>query len=231
MSRALRIVCMSDTHGFHRDIAVPDGDLLLHAGDMTPRGRRDEVQDFGEWFAGLPHARKILVAGNHDFLFQDEPDTARKLVRHGSVTYLEDSGTQHAGLRIWGSPWQPWFHDWAFNLQRGEPLREIWSRIPHETDILVTHTPPFGTLDTVHRGGHSVGCEALAERLAALEPRLHVFGHIHEAYGVVGTGIGGGAAPGERLSVNASCCTLAYQPTQAPVVIDWDPGAGPLRVL
>ena len=215
----MRIVCISDTHNMHADVEVPEGDLLLHAGDMTGRGTSREIKAFALWFATQPHRHKVLIAGNHDFLFEGSPERARALVEAPGVTYLEDSETEIEGLKIWGSPWQPWFHDWAFNLERGAQLKKRWAKIPDDVELLITHGPPFGVLDQVARGGHSVGCEELSLRLAELSVGLHLFGHIHEAYGVQRSEEG-------RLSINASIATLQYQPTQAPVVVDWDPVSG-----
>lgn len=208
---SLRLVCLSDTHNRHAELVVPDGDVLLHAGDFTGRGTADEVAAFGAFLARLPHREKVVVAGNHDFLFQEEPERARALL--GAVTYLEDAGARVAGLQIWGSPWQPWFHDWAFNLPRGVALAEKWALVPDKVDVLVTHGPPRGILDRTFYG-ESVGCEELALALRRIRPRLHLFGHIHEAYGT--------QREGALLSVNACQCDLRYRPVQPPVVIDWD---------
>jgi Icc-related predicted phosphoesterase len=101
--------------------------------------------------------------------------------------------------------------DWAFNLQRGPALREKWALIPEGTDVLITHGPPFGILDWTARG-ERVGCEDLLEAVRRVKPRLHVFGHIHEGYGEH-------EQDGTRF-VNASICTEAYQPTNAPIVVD-----------
>ena len=130
------------------------------------------------------------------------------------VHYLQDRGVLIDGVRVWGSPWQPRFFDWAFNLDRGPLLAEKWALIPGDTDILVTHGPPFGTLDLTPRGDR-VGCEALAARLNDLRVRLHVFGHIHHGYGVV--------ERGQRISVNASICDERYLPVNAPIVVDRSP--------
>src|SRR5512135_2235582 len=124
----MRVVCLSDTHNRHEALLVPDGDLLLHAGDATMRGTESEIAAFDEWLGSLPHRDKVVVAGNHDFLFQTEPAAARRLLRN--AVYLEDSGVTISGVTIWGSPWQPWFMDWAFNLPRGAPLKAVWDRIP-----------------------------------------------------------------------------------------------------
>jgi predicted phosphohydrolase len=215
---ALRLVCLSDTHNKHARIAIPDGDVLLHAGDFTGRGGAAEVEAFGVFLAGLPHRHKVVIAGNHDFLFQREPERARALL--GGATYLEDSGVTLDGIRFWGSPWQPWFHDWAFNLPRGEPLAEKWALVPAGVDVLVTHGPPHGVLDRTFVG-ERVGCEELSRALERIRPRLHLFGHIHEAHGV--------ARSGDRLSVNACNCDLLYRPVRPPFVIDID--AGEVRLV
>ncbi|WP_419191276.1 metallophosphatase domain-containing protein [Saltatorellus ferox] len=208
------MVCLSDTHGMHDEIVVPEGDLLIHAGDLTGRGTSREVTRVAEWLADLNHRHKLVIAGNHDFLFESDSERGRALIESAGATYLQDEGVEIDGVHFWGSPWQPWFHDWAFNLARGEPLRRVWAKIPPATDVLITHGPPFGMLDRVARTNEPVGCEALTERLRELDVRLHVFGHIHEAYGV-------DVALDGRLSINASIATLRYEPTQEPVVVDW----------
>ncbi len=151
------------------------------------------------------------MAGNHDFLFQREPERARALL--GEVVYLQDAGASVGGLRVWGSPWQPWFHDWAFNLPRGIALAERWALVPDALDVLVTHGPPHGILDRTAQG-ERVGCEELERALGRIRPRLHLFGHIHEAYGA--------ERRGATLFVNACQCDLRYRPENPPVVVDWD---------
>lgn len=206
----MRIVCLSDTHGQHARLAVPDGDVLVHAGDFSLNGRPEEIARFDAWLAGLPHRHKLVIAGNHDFLFEHEPERARRLLP--SATYLCDELAEVAGVRVWGSPWQPWFHDWAFNLRRGPALAAKWALIPAGIDVLVTHGPPQGVLDRTV-SDEAVGCEELTLALARVRPRLHVFGHIHEAYGRL-----------ERdgtTFVNASNLDVRYRPVQAPIVVEW----------
>jgi len=205
-----KIVCLSDTHNRNEQIAVPDGDILIHAGDATVSGTIDEILLFSRWFDRLPHRHKIFVAGNHDRLFEINNRLARKLLG-AEIVYLQDSMVEIEGLKIYGSPWQPWFFDWAFNLPRGEPLAEKWRLIPPATDVLITHGPPFGILD-FPPDGFSVGCERLRLRVEEIRPRLHVFGHIHHSYGTQ-----------EKLGVrfvNASNCDEAYEPTNPPIVFD-----------
>lgn len=208
----MRIVCISDTHLAHQetDLRIPDGDLLIHAGDGTFEGTLAETTDFLKWLASLRHPRKVLIAGNHDWLFQKDPALARSIVPSG-ITYLEDSEVEIHGLRIYGSPWQPEFLRWAFNLPRGPRLREKWGRIPRGIDVLVTHGPPAGILDLTPHGEH-VGCEDLRLAVDKLEPRLHVFGHIHHGYGVRNVG--------STRFVNASVSDEVYAPLNPPVVVD-----------
>lgn len=205
----MRIVCLSDTHDQHDQLTVPDGDLLLHAGDATMRGTPAQIAAFDRWLAGQSHAHKVVIAGNHDWAFERTPALARSLLQH--ATYLEDTLVTVEGLRIWGSPWQPWFCDWAFNLPRGPALAAKWAMIPEGIDVLVTHGPPAGVLDRTSRGEH-VGCEDLLAALQRVRPRAHVFGHIHEAYGTL-------EQHGCRF-VNASNCTERYRAVQPPIVFD-----------
>lgn len=176
----MRIVAMADTHGFHARLDVPDGDLLIHAGDLTQRGTLAQVQEVADWLRSLPHRNKVIIAGNHDFAFQRSPAEARALF--AGLTYLEDEEVTLDGVRIYGSPWQPWFHDWAFNLRRGPAIDQKWQLIPEGLDVLVTHGPPMGYGDRVFFGDR-VGCEDLTRHLARTKPRFHLFGHIHEDRG------------------------------------------------
>lgn len=207
----MKIVCISDTHNLHHQIKnIPNGDLLIHAGDLTRKGSLEDVKSFNSWLGELPHKYKVCISGNHDFCFEQRPEEARRLITNAH--YLQDEEITIEGYKIYGSPWQPWFFDWAFNLRRGEPLREKWEKIPDDTDILITHGPPHGILDKVMMG-ERVGCEELLLRLGSLEKlKLHVFGHIHEASGVH-------EHQGIKM-VNASTCTLSYKPTNEPVVVE-----------
>jgi len=214
-----RVVCISDTHNCNEEIVVPDGDLLIHAGDATTVGSVEQLRAFNRWFASLPHERKIFVAGNHDWMFERDNDLARRLL-DSSIVYLQDSSAEIDGLKIYGSPWQPRFFDWAFNLNRGYELAEKWGMIPDDIDILITHGPPNGILDLVPRKGwdENTGCEELRKRVEQIAAfgrlKLHAFGHIHCGYGVH-----------EEFGVkfvNASTCNEQYNPTQPPIVIDLD---------
>lgn len=176
----MRIVAMADTHGFQRDLQVPDGDVLVHAGDMSRRGTLSELTEVAEWLRSLPHRHKLVVAGNHDFGFEREPTAARALF--SGLTYLQDTEVTIDGVRFWGTPWQPWFHSWAFNLQRGPDIDAKWQLIPAGVDVLITHGPPAGYGDLCFHG-ERVGCADLLRHLDRVQPRVNLFGHIHEDRG------------------------------------------------
>jgi Icc-related predicted phosphoesterase len=209
-----RIICISDTHGVHENLRLPPCDLLIHAGDLTRRGTLRELARASRWLHSQPAERVVLIAGNHDRCLERSPVRSREILSQLDI-YLEDEAFEWQGLKIYGSPWQPKFFNWAFNLPRGEPLREKWQMIPEDTDILVTHTPPYGVLDKTRFGQH-VGCEELARRVAELDLKLHVFGHIHEDYGV--------RMRGSLMSLNASTCNLRYDPVQPPVELEYRDG-------
>lgn len=211
----LKLILISDTHNLHDNLEMPDGDILLFGGDMADRGTLDEVADFNRYLGELPHKHKVIICGNHDFPFERQPAEAQALITN--AIYLQDEAVTIEGIKFYGSPWSPWFHNWAFNLHRGEPLREKWELIPEDTDVLITHGPPMGILDKTWAGQH-VGCEELTPRVQAIQPKLHLFGHIHEAAGhqrIDGTlYVNGSMAPGPlskwRKKVNR------------PVVVEFD---------
>lgn len=210
-----RIVFISDTHQLHDNLVLPKGDIIVHAGDVGSRGSIPEMIDFLEWFSKLPYAHKIFIAGNHDFAFERYPDDmANFLQRFPGVTYLQDSSVTVDGIKFYGSPWQPEFYNWAFNLPRGERLAEKWAMIPDDTDVLITHGPPATILDYTEYDKINVGCVDLLKRVNEVKPKIHVFGHIHEGYGY--RDIDG------IMFINASICTLRYKPTNPPVVVDFN---------
>jgi predicted phosphohydrolase len=225
----MRIVCISDTHSLHNRMyyELPKGDLLIHSGDCTNVGKESDVSDFIKWFKNIEGFKyKIFIAGNHDFAFENEPSWLNNYINpekliESNVTYLEDESIEIISnefsrpIKIYGSPWQPEFFNWAFNLPRnGDVLKSKWDEIPNDTDILITHGPPHGIRDfVVERSGTiQVGCELLRERVNVLKPLLHVFGHIHGAYGA--------AYIGETSFANASICTERYEPINKPLVFD-----------
>lgn len=179
----MRIVAVADTHMFERDLGdLPDGDVFVHAGDMIRAGTLQEFTSVAAWLRGLPHRYKVIVAGNHDWCFLREPDAARELLG-ADITYLQDSGTTIEGVNFWGSPWQPAYNDWAFNLPRGQVLADKWALIPGHTDVLITHGPPSGIGDHTMFANRN-GCADLLAAVRRVKPALHMFGHIHQDGGL-----------------------------------------------
>jgi len=237
----MRFVAISDTH--LATPSLPEGDVLLHAGDLTFQGNLPEVSQAAAWLEeqkrlkGFKHV--IVVAGNHDWLFQRDPGLARQLMRERGLLYLEDSGLTLEGGRalpgiqpgggritIYGSPWQPQFYDWAFNLPRGGPLAEKWNLIPAGIDILLTHGPAHGILDGAPAFDEDaypsddsitkrhVGCEELRKAVRRIKPKVHVFGHIHSNPGRV--------EKDGTLFINAAIMNESYNPRWAPHVFELD---------
>ena len=210
----MRIVFISDTHSMIPTHPIPDGDVIACGGDISNRGSERDIRNFAKWYDSLPHKYKVVIAGNHDFSFERTPELARKwLCSNNKIIYLQDRAVELDGVKFYGSPWQPEFCNWAFNLPRdtGE-LGGKWSLIPDDTDVLITHGPPAGILDKCTHG-ERVGCEELEiEVNTRVRPKVHIFGHIHEDYGTLEkNGI---------LFINASTCTVRYDPTNKPIIVD-----------
>ena len=171
----MRIVCISDTHGRHEELDLPDGDVLVHAGDFDC-----DPWDFADWLEGLPYRDKIFIGGNHDHCY--EPCVPLKV---DNTWYLKDSSASIRGVKFYGSPWTSWdeWPDmWAFG-EFDEKLLPIFAEIPVDTDILVTHTPPYGLLDFCPENQKHFGSTALRLHIQHVRPKVHVFGHIHAASG------------------------------------------------
>lgn len=207
----LKLVIVSDTHTQGRSLVVPDGDVLIHCGDLTYRGTSVELVGELNWFTSLPHKWKLLIAGNHDFGFQDHWRKQQLVNEFPQLIYLENSGVDIDGIKFWGSPVQPWFHDWAFQKQRGDELREHWSKIPDVLDVLITHGPPSGFGDFNLRD-ERFGDVDLLERVLVVKPQIHCYGHAHHGYGEY-------FHDGVHF-INAASCNEDYRPVNPPVVVD-----------
>lgn len=207
----MKIVAISDTHGYHDQLSLPSGDVLIHAGDVSSRGSEQEIKNFLRWFGKQDYSHKIFIAGNHDFFFEQADAEVIKSLIPDNVIYLNDSGISIGGLNIWGSPVTPWFFDWAFNRHRGAEISRHWELIPQNTDILVTHGPVYGILDrTIH--GKRVGCEVLKNISDVIKPKVHICGHIHEAYGQV--------QALDTFFINASVLDVRYRLVNEAVVFE-----------
>lgn len=207
----MKIVLISDTHEKHNKFNIPDGDILIHAGDFTMLGEVPHILDFNEWLGYLPHRHKVVIAGNHDLLFEHDARKAESLLTN--CTYLRDSLAVIDGLRIYGSPWTPTFgNGWVFNADPRK-MRVMLSGVPDKVDILVTHGSAFGTLDTTQMEQRSVGSTVLWDVIHRVKPKIHVFGHIHEEYGMQTYDNG-------TVAYNASLLDLTYQPVNKPWVVE-----------
>jgi Icc-related predicted phosphoesterase len=175
----VRVVCVSDTHELHRELDVPAGDLLIHAGDFTFFNHTSKIRDFNDWLGELPHKHKVVIPGNHDRAFANDPGRRTQIT---NAVLLINEATTLCGLRIWGSPVT--CDDAAYGHTKPEERASLYTGIPEDTDILVTHGPPFGILDHEPGSVEHQGCLQLREAVMRLRPRLHVFGHCHVGYGV-----------------------------------------------
>ena len=211
------ITFISDTHTKHKHATgeLPGGDILIHCGDISNRGYMTEIKNFLDWFDGIKgYEHKIFIAGNHDFGFQDNPNLCAKLLQdYPTVTYLEDSSVIVDGIKIYGSPWQPRFYNWAFNVDRGWDIAQKWEKIPQDTDILITHGPLHGILDSTYTG-QRVGCEDLYKKVMEIKPKVHCSGHIHYDYGM--KEIDG------MTFINACCLGEDYMYQNGPITLDFE---------
>lgn len=213
----MKIVAISDTHNAHDKVTIPECDILIHGGDESYRGRKEEIEAFAKWFDKQPAKHLVWIPGNHSLgveahwpgskhWFSDLCPRAHVLM-HSDVTV--------EGVKIWGSPVTPWFHDWAWNVLRGEAIKKYWDLIPTDTSIVVTHGPPHGMLDKVSPGTlreMSVGCEELMKAMLRIKPKLHIFGHIHEGSGV--------QTFMDTIYCNASIMDEYYDPVNPPREFD-----------
>ena len=216
----MKIKFISDTHNKHhlipKDLLENDGtiDTIIHAGDISSRGTEDEVKSFLNWYDTLPFKNKIFIPGNHDWFFERASKfiVENLMSKYPNITLLNSSGIEIDGIKFWGTPSTPYFHGWAFNYV-GDTIKEVWNKIPLDTNILITHGPIFGYLDMTIEGDRT-GCEYLREILPILtELKVHVCGHIHESYGYHEFVDG-------QLFLNASVLNRRYEIQNKPIVLD-----------
>jgi Icc-related predicted phosphoesterase len=204
----LIIDLLSDTHNQHEKFTCDGGDILLHAGDASLRGSEVEILTFLDWFAKQDYSYLIFVPGNHDWFAERMPVRMAEECQKRNIILLNDSGVEIEGIKVWGSAIQPWFHNWAFNRLRGDDIKHHWDMIPEDTEILITHGPPAGILDTVAfvngNPKEGAGCKDLLDKILKTQVKLHIFGHIHEARGI--------HYVGPSTFVNASCLDRMYYP-------------------
>ena len=213
----MKILTISDTHTKHNQIPLEwlePADVIIHAGDISSMGSLSEIESFCYWFDRLDqYDHKIFIAGNHDWGFQEKPEQVMEIVNsYKTIKYLKDSSVVCDGVKIYGSPWQPEFYNWAFNLKRGAKLQEKWDLIPLDTDILVTHGPAYGYGDFVPNG-ENVGCSNLLDTIITkVNPKVHIAGHIHSGYGE-------SFAHGTHF-INAATLNESYMVTNKPIIFE-----------
>jgi len=214
----MKIVIISDTHGLHRKIKnMPEGDIFIHAGDLTNVGEMDNYVDFNRWLGDLPYKHKIIVLGNHELDAAENLMKIKTIISNGIV--LQDETINIEGFKIYGSAWTPYFGGWEFNLPKNDAkngyivTKEIWSKIPTDTNILITHGPPHMILDYIEETDEHAGCPILAARIEELPKlKLHAFGHIHHNHGII--------EHEETIFTNACICDERYRPIQEPIMVE-----------
>ncbi len=217
----MKIVNFSDTHNLHDKVKLPKCDIAIFAGDFSGRGNRLETFYFFRWFSSQNQCKyKIITIGNHDICFDAKhnsethaynwlPDILKKF---NNIIVLNNSSIVIEGINIFGSPATPWYHGdrWGFNYEYDDIIN-IWQKIPNNTDILITHGPAFGILDKIN--GKNAGCINLLNRIKEIKPKYHIFGHIHEGYGII-------KQEGTTF-INCSVVDNEYYPTNKPIKINY----------
>jgi Icc-related predicted phosphoesterase len=208
----MKLCIISDTHNKHKRLAkLPDADVIIHCGDFTSIGQSHEIVNFMQWYSKLPYKYKLIIAGNHDWLFQTQRLLALEKVPE-NVIYLEDSGVELEGIKFWGTPVQLPFNNWAFNKPEHK-LIPHWQAIPDDTDVLITHCPPYTIFDwSIYDLKHTGSPSLYFEVIQRIKPQVHCFGHIHSGYGkriIEGT-----------TFINASNLDEDYMCVNSPVAIE-----------
>jgi len=229
----LKIILFSDTHGKENEVEFPNEeiDIAIFAGDAgtykNPFQNIRSVLNFIDWYASIPNIKhKIWIAGNHCTSIESGLVDAKAISEEKGLIYLEDETIEIEGLKIFGSPWTPWFYSWAFNAHRGEDINKHWNLIESNTDIIITHGPPcnFGDLDMC-ASGQRVGCSDLEKKILEIQPKLFVCGHIHEGYGYVNKkfkSFHNKDVESNLLLVNASVLDENYKVSHNPIIVELD---------
>lgn len=205
---SVQLVLVSDTHELHSELEVLGGDIFLHAGDLTMFSRSlSAIEDFNDWLGELPHCYKIVIPGNHEFFLESDP-SRRSLL--GNATVLINESIEVHGLTIWGSPVTP-LANAAFGMPSAADRRRLYAKIPKNADILITHGPPYGILDTASHSGLHSGCRELLDAVMRTRPKLHGFGHVHGAHGIFQTN--------DTTFVNAALLGPCGDLDQRPIVL------------
>lgn len=219
----MRITVISDTHSKHRELKLPGGDLLIHSGDFSSMGYQHEIKNFCEWFSQQDYRDKIFIAGNHELGLQDHRKDSMTIINsYKNIDYLEEDliifneEDYENSIKIFGTPWQLEFCNWAFNLKAGEELQEKLDNILTDIDILITHNPPYSILDSAGPPINEsfLGCPQLFKKVKEIKPKIHIFGHIHGGYGYK-------FYKGTHF-INAASLDEYYNVKNDPITFDWN---------
>lgn len=207
----MQLVAVSDTHWKLDELKLPKGDIFVFAGDWSvSNGGVSDAIKFANYVHKLKFKHKLVIAGNHDFAAQHESSLVKQLFKEAGAIYLQDESVVIDGLKFWGSPWSPEFMNWAF-MKPDYELTKVYNGIDPDTDILITHTPPYGTLDRLP-SFENVGSHALEDAVHRVKPSVHIFGHIHCGYGV--------EYSDNTVYYNVSVCDDNYNLVNKPTVLE-----------
>jgi Icc-related predicted phosphoesterase len=206
----MKLTCISDIHCRYREIEVPDADMLVIAGDVCNWGLFPEFDDFCRWVFSLRGRFKhiVYVPGNHDKWVEKNLDKARKML--APCHLITNGPLEIERFKLWGYAYIPPMPFWAFS-QESNKAKVMLDAIPEGLDLLISHGPPFATLDST-LNGYNVGCPLLREAVDRAKPRHHVFGHIHEGYGEIMASC--------TTFHNVAICDRFYNPINKPTQFD-----------
>jgi Icc-related predicted phosphoesterase len=210
----MKICCIADMHGDYQKVKIPESDILICAGDATlGTGYEQELTVFINWFKIQPAEYKILIAGNHDLCMWNYNQLVQIETQKNNIIYLNNEECVIKGIHFWGSPITPRFQNWYFMADRGEQIKKYWNLIPDNIDVLITHGPPYSILDYAIFDKKNVGCEELLKKVNEINPKYHIFGHIHGCYGKV-------IAGKPTNFINCSVMNEDYKITNQPIIIE-----------
>ncbi|EMI20236.1 metallophosphoesterase domain containing 2 [Rhodopirellula maiorica SM1] len=218
----MKIWFISDTHNEHLRLQVPEVDIVIHCGDESTDGdatkNEPEARRFFDWYSELNVPTKVFVPGNHSTAVEQGLIRAEE---YPDIRFLVHESMHWNSLHLFGSPYTPRFHDWAY-MKKRKQLDHVWQAVPDDVDILITHTPPKGVLDLTHDKATKeliqVGCMALRHHVEQrIKPQIHAFGHLHDEKGISNYGI---FTRGATQFINCSCCNLAAKLTNNGFVIE-----------
>lgn len=211
----IRIVAISDTHNRYNNLIIPKCDIIISIGDYSFQGKDWEVKKFHEWLNKQDAEHIISVQGNHELGVEENWNESKQVALEAcpKVHFIDEGSLEIEGIKIWCSAITPYFGGWAWNRHRGEDIQRHWDKIPSDTNILCTHGPPYGILDQAYTDGNNLGCYQLLWKVKKINPKYHLFGHIHGSHG--------NKKVGDTKFYNVSICDEQYMPSNPVTVIDY----------